>query len=163
MPTPVPELIALEIVTRLEAITEANGYEFTTPFVVRVNRDGRNWTPKRNAIAVVQAGDEQRIYEHDCQGSPPSNAYQQTWEIRGYVRKPEHHDYAEDADLNEMTASIRKAIAEGSNSWHTFDGYCYNAMFGASRIEKSAEHTVAVVELDTFYRVSEIDPYTVRN
>lgn len=162
MSIPIPEQIGLEIVTRLEEITEGNGYQFTVPFVKRVNRDGRNWTPKHNAIAVVQ-GDEERVFEHDCPGNPPSNAYQQTWLIRGYVRKPEHQEYAEDADLNQMAASIRKAIAENSGTWRNFDGYTYNAQFGATEIEKTTEHTVAVVELQTWYRVSELDPFTVRN
>ena len=161
--TPIPELIALEIIARLEAITEGNGYEFTVPFVERVNRDGRNWTPKANAIAVVQGGDEERVFDNDCPGSPPSNAYMQTWEIRGCVRKPEYQDYAEDSDVNQMTASIRKAIAEGSTGWFTFDGNCYNAQFGPSRIEKTTDGTFSVVELMTYYRVSEIDPYTLRN
>lgn len=163
MPTPIPELIAAEIVSRLEEITTANGYAFTIPFVRRVNRDGRNWTPQDNAIAVMQSGDEQRLPDMDCPGNPPANAYQQTWEIRGYVRQSESTFTAEDTQLNQMTASIRKAIAENSGNWVTMGGNSFNAMFGSSRIEKSAEHTVAVVELDTMYRISELDPFTARN
>jgi hypothetical protein len=160
--TPIPELIALVLVSRLEAITEEAGYLFTVPFVRRVSRDGRDWTPKANAIAVVQ-GDAERNPDQDCPGSPPANAYNLTFEVKGFVSKPEHQEYPDAADANEMEAVMLKAITEGQSDWHQFDGNSRVAHFGTTTYERSSTHLIVTVPIVVTYRISELDPYLARN
>lgn len=163
MPTAVPELIALELIARLEEITTDNGYSFTVPSVDRVNRDGTDWTPKSNTIVVLQTAEEP-IPELSYPGNPPAIAYQLTFTIQGFVRQSDRSTTADAALENEMVAAIKKAVAENSTSWHTFDGNAMNANWGpTTRFDPvQGAHAGVSIELIVQYRVSELDPYTIR-
>lgn len=162
MPTAVPELIAQELISRLEAITTGNGYAFTVPSVDRVNRDANDWKPKNNSIVVVQ-GDDERDPESDRPGNPPAEAHRLTFEIKGIVRQADRATTADQSKENEMTATIKEAVSSVSQ-WHTFDGNSWNAEWGTtSRITSDTGSYAGVsLELIVSYRVSETDPYTVR-
>lgn len=159
--TPIPELIATTLISRLEAIMVSNGYAFTVAGVDRVNRDATEWTPKNNTIVVLQDSEE-RVEELDCFGNPPAIAYQLTFAVKGFVRQSDRVTTADQARENEMAATIKKAIAS-SATWYHFGGSAINAQFGATeRFEASDSHAGVVVFVDVFYRVSETDPYQVR-
>lgn len=162
MPTAVPELIALELIDRLEDITIANGYDFTVPSVDRVNRDGTDWTPKSNTIVVVQTAHE-RNPELDYAGNPPGVAYILTFTIQGFIRQSDRSATADAALENRMEANIKKAVA-GTASWYTFDGNAFNADWGpTTRFDPTqGAHAGISIELQVQYRVSEIDPFSVR-
>jgi hypothetical protein len=162
MPTAVPELIAIELKSRLEAITVANGYEITAQAVYRVNRDATGWTPRDKTLVISQQGAE-RDEEADHEGNPPAIGFVLPFLITGFVRQSDRATAPDQSRVNQMEASIRKAITSEAN-WHTFDGNAYNAQLGgASNISEDEGRFAGVaVELQVFYRVSETDPYTVR-
>lgn len=162
MPTPVPELIALELISRLEDITVANGFSFNVAGVDRVNRDSSEWTPKNNSIVVVQSL-EARDSESDHPGNPAAIAYQLTFNIKGFVRQSDRATTADQSKENDMLAAVRLAVA-GTTTWHQFDGNSYDADWGeVTRFEsESGSHAGLNIELIVRYRVSEINPYTVR-
>ena len=164
----VPERIATELLTRLSAITTANGYNFTASQVVRLNRKGDNWTQKHLSIALTQEP-ETRNEELDHPGSPPANAYDVEFQIKCVSRDQETSGgnpatTAKDTIVNDMIAAVRKAIAVPAATWHQMGGVAINSMFGDSTIEDSSEGeaTVGTVTLMVTYRVSETDPYVVR-
>lgn len=177
MPTSIPELIALELIARLDQITVGNGYEFTASNVKRVNRDAIDWTPENLSIVVMQLGSE-RDTSLDCPGNPPANGYALGFDVSGYIRQTDRVDSGgpgpgpgpgtrlatsdDDTLINAMEASIKKAIAAGSTSWHTFDGNARHAEFGSTQKFLSEQHIGCTVSLTVRYRISEIDPYEVR-
>ena len=162
MPTAVPELIALELKSRLEAITIANGFEITAQAVYRVNRDATAWTPRDKSIVITQQASE-RDEDADHEGNPPAIGFILPFVVTGFVRQSDRATAPDQAKVNQIEASIRKAITSGAN-WHSFDGNAYNAQLGgASNISEDEGRFAGVaVELQVFYRVSETDPYTVR-
>lgn len=162
MSTAVPERIALELISRMEAITVANGYAFSAADVYRVNRDATSWTPANYAIVVVQ-GDAERNFDHDRPGNPVANAYELTFVVVGFVRQSDRTTAADQAKMNDMDAAIRKAIANGT-SWHVFDDATYDAELeaGANVVQEDGDYSAVTIELKVRYRVSEVDPYTVR-
>lgn len=156
------ETIALELVARLGQITTGNGYAFTASDVSRVNRDGDDWTPEHLGI-VVKQGDETRNPAHDRPGNPPAMAYEQAYELIGFVRQSDRADTSDDSLVNQMEAAIKKAVAENSGTWHQFDGASYDANWGDTTRFESTAHAGLKVPLSVRYRVSELDPLTLRN
>lgn len=159
--TPIPEKIAIELVSRLEGITEGEGYAFTTPHVSRVSLDGREWSPKHNGIIVVQK-DQERQPENDYAGNPPAIAYLLPFEITGYIRTPEHQEFADWSEINDMEAAIKKAVVSIGSDWFSFVNNAFNAQWGSVAYFRTTAHTGVTVTLDVQYRVSELDPFTVR-
>lgn len=159
----IPEAIAEELISRLEAVTLANGYSFNVASVERVNRDGHDWTPKNNTLVVVQR-EQQRNEAHDYPGNPPAIAYELPFAIHCFVVQSDFSGLSDAMLVNRMAANVQKAIAEGSTSWHTFGGNAYNAMFGTITpfVSDQGDHAGCTIELTVQYRVSELDPFTVR-
>lgn len=157
-----PEDIAVEVVARLGEITTANGYAFDAASVDRINRDSSDWTPSPYAIVVEQAS-ETRNESHDRPGSPPAMAYEQTYEIHGFIRQSDRSTTPDATLENRMESAIKKAVAENSSSWHQFDGSSYDANWGETTPYESTEHAGVTVRLIVRYRVSELDPEALRN
>lgn len=162
MSTPIPELIALELVSRLEAITTGNGYPFTVPSVDRVGRDGRGWSPKNLAIAVTQPAD-MRNREHDHEGNPPAEGHDLAFSIHCFVRQSDDTTTPDQTTENALVAAVKKAVA-GTSDWYTFGGNAFNAQWGTVSpfLSDEGKHAGATLPLLVMYRISEIDPYTPR-
>lgn len=162
MPTPVPELIATTLITRLQAITTAGGYAFDVASVVRVNRDGRGWNPANRTIAVIQASNA-RSFDGDHAGNPPAIAHLLTFAIVGFVRQEDGASGADQTQENIIDAAMRKSITTPVD-WHTFGGRAYNANLGDTErfTSDDGKHTGVTLTLEVMYRVSETDPFTVR-
>lgn len=163
MPTAVQEVIAQELISRLEQITTANGYGLTVPSVDRVNRDANDWLPKNNSVIVVQGTDEPD-QENDHPGNPPANAYQLTFQIKGCVRQSDESSTADQAQENLLAASIKKAVCN-SSTWHQFDSQSYNAVWGPTERFSLNEGAYAGTSLTlvVMYRVSETNPFVARS
>jgi hypothetical protein len=163
MSTPVPELIATTLITRLQAITIAGGYAFDVASVVRVNRDGTGWAPANHTIAVIQASNA-RDPEGDHEGNPPAIAHLLTFAIVGFVRQSDRATAADQTQENIIDAAMRKAITTPVD-WHTFGGRSYNANLGDTErfTSDDGKHTGATLTLEVMYRVSETSPFTVRH
>lgn len=156
------ENIGAEIVSRLEQISTANGYVFDVAGVDRVNRLAEGWTPKPNSIVVEQSA-ETRNEPHDRPGNPPAMAYEQTYLIHGFVRQSDDSELPDATFENRMESAIKKAVAENSHTWHQFDGNSYDANWGEATPYESVDHAGLSVSLTVRYRVSELDPETLRN
>lgn len=168
MALPVAEKIAAELVTRLDAITTGNGYEFTRESVTRPRRLDRDFTPRNYSIVVEQVGETERE-EMSYPGNPPAIAYESVFNVYGFVRESDDATTSPAITENQMAAAIKKAIAEDA-SWHTFGSNAFDASFGQTEMFEGGENlpfTVVesngvIVPLSVFYRVSELDPYAVR-
>ena len=168
MSTPVPELIALELVSRLENINECDGYSFTVSEVVRPSRKGETWTHQHLGIGVLQ-GESTRLEDLDYPGNPPAIAYSIDFQLQCICRdsatsiddpKPAHA-----ATENEVAAAVVKAItATGAATWHTIGGNAIDARFGSMQplVSPEGEQNGVMIPLAIIYRVSETDPFTTR-
>lgn len=164
--TPIPELIADEVVERLEAISIQDGFSFTVEFVTRPNRLGTNFTPKPYGMLVI-LGDNQRNADMDHPGNPPAIAYDLTVMVKCFANASTTGTDSHNLRSNEMIAAAIKAIANPDTSpstWYTLGGNAINAEFGDIEYFSSPEgdHAGAVLPLVVTYRVSETDPFTVR-
>jgi hypothetical protein len=158
---PVVTKISDEIFARLETlITEPND-AFTFVDVVRPTKLA-TYTPSHGLI-VLTRGEVSRVENLDCPGNPPAIAYQQTFLVRVHIAPSEKDSTPIELYEDVAEAAIHKAIRT-SGTWHTFDGNAINADFGAQQTATSdgGYDGIAVPVMVTF-RVSEGDPYTVRN
>ena len=165
MPTAVPELIAVEIVTRLEAITVANGYAFNVAEVVRPSRKGHNWDRAHLGVGVLQS-DSERVPELDCPGNPPALCYRVTFNLECVCKDSEIDSptAAHATNENEMAATVIKALTVGGNTWHTMDGNAIDTEIGTHQPFTSSEGEMngVMIPIAVLYRVDENNPYNVR-
>lgn len=162
--TAVPELIALELKTRLEKITAVNGYPFTVPKVERPNRKAYEHEGRNLTLLIVQ-GDEIPNEGLSHEGNPPAIAYDAIYNIHGIVKNSDRDSTADSTTENALASAIRKAVIDSNqNTWHQFDGNAIDAAFGqvAPFVTPEGDRRGITVPLIVTYRVSETDPETVR-
>jgi hypothetical protein len=162
MAWPVVELIAIEVVSRLEEIQLKNGYELDVSQVARPTKTMSKIYPRNNCIWVLQ-GDSVRIRDMDLPGNPPAIAYRVTFSIACFSRLSDKENEEIDPMATQVAACAHKAIA-APNDWHSFGGNAINAEIGDMERFKSSEgnHQGVMFPLEILYRVSENDPYQAR-
>lgn len=163
MSTSIPELIADELVTRLETITSGNGYPFSVPSVDRIIRGARDWRPRNLGLAVEQAI-EARNQALDHEGNPAAIGYSLAFNIHAFVRQSDNNTATPDQTTeNALVAAIKKAVA-GTSDWHQFNDNAIDADWSATRPFTTSEgdHCGVTLTLTVHYRISETDPYTSR-
>lgn len=166
MSTAIPELIAVEIVSRLEEITTANGYFTNVASVDRITRNANEWRPRNLSIAVEQ-GDENPNEELSHEGNPPAIAYDVTFNIHAFVRESDTSTQPHNTTENAMVAAIKQAITteqDAGQVWYTLDDNGINAMFGliSPYLSPDGDHAGATIPLIVTYRMSETDPFESR-
>lgn len=163
MPTAAPELIALELVGRLEEITELNGYSFDVSEVIRPTRNSENWKLKNLGIGVLQ-GESERVPELDCPGNPPALAYSVTFNLRCVVKDSETSTAAHATNENEMAAAVVTAITDDGVMWYTMNSNAIDTTFGTMQpfVPPEGEMNGVTVPVIVTYRVSETNPFEVR-
>jgi hypothetical protein len=164
--TPIPELIAEEIVDRLERITVDNGFAFDVAFVTRGNRLGTNFLRKPYGILVI-LGDNVRNEEMDHEGNPPAIAYDLTVMVKCLANIADTDDGSHNTRSNQMIAAAMKAITNPTvspSTWYTLGGNAIEANFGDIEYFSASEgdHAGATLPIEVTYRISETDPFTVR-
>jgi hypothetical protein len=162
MPTSIPELIAEELITRLQSINAINGYTPAVATVTRVDREARGWSPTNLAVAVTQPIDS-RNPALDHEGNPPAEAHDLAFNIHVFVRQPKDATDPDQKTENALVANIIKAVTAPSD-WHTFGGNAFNADWGSRQnfVPNEGENAGATLPLIVQYRVSETDPFTSR-
>lgn len=162
MSDPIPERIAAVIVSRLEAITTANGYAIDVENVIRPDRQARVFTPKNNIIIVEQA-DSVPVPELDHPGNPPAICKALTFQIFAMNRPLDKSETPVATNNNTLEACVIKAICSPTD-WHHFSNLAINAVFGTAQPCESSQgdHAGVMLPLIVTYRHSETDPYTVR-
>lgn len=171
--TPVQTLIALELESRLNRITVANGFNFDVAAVVRSNRDGSNFLMQHLSIRIDQTSCE-RNTELDYAGNPPALCWMQTYEIKCFCRnsnEPEGVDVERDTaykkNVNEMAAAVIEAITNppvSPSTWHTLGGRTFDVQQGPLEefASDDGEYCGITVPLVCFFRVSENNPFEIR-
>jgi hypothetical protein len=158
MATSIPELIALELVERLEASEEFKCIE-------RSNRDGSSLSYGHLTVQVVQS-DSQRTPELDCPGNPPALAYTLLFELKCVCRdsQEDEADKALATNPNDMAAAAVVAITATGSTWYTMAGNAINSRIGNLIPFDSVEGEFngMTVPIEIIYRVSENNPYQVR-
>lgn len=170
MSTPVPQRLAEELASRLEAILSVNGYSFDVSEVVRPNRDGDNFGFKHQSIRIDQGASE-RVEDLDCPGNPPALCWSQVFDIRCVTRNSNKADDEQDPEVDmpnqvnsgEMMAQAIKAIT-AETQWHTMNSISFDARFGSIETFQASdgEYNGQTIPLTCFYRVDENNPYNVR-
>lgn len=159
---PIIEQIAEVIASRLEEITEANGYRFDVAEVVRPLRGGFPETPKNWSCIVVQ---HENSYNETLShaGSPPATAWDATFHIHCLVRESDKSDTPRQTRENEFYGAVIKAICNESN-WHHMDFLAIVSDWGSVEpyISSTGDHAGITIPLIVTYRVSEDDPTEVR-
>ncbi len=161
--TPIPELIALEIVDRLSEITVANGYNFDASEVVRPTRRGENWLYKHLGIGVVQ-GESTRLQELDLPGNPPAIAWQIQFRVQCIVRDDKDSTDAHATNENEMAAAVVLAITDDGATWYRMNNNAIDTQFGSPTpfVTDDGELNGVSVPVAVAYRVSETNPFEAR-
>lgn len=158
---PVVELIAQELLSRLEAMINNNAYQTTVREVIRPTRNG-NYTPKNNQI-VLTMGDAEIVEELSHPGNPPAIATMQTFNIRCHVLTDENETDAIDTTVTMFVADVMQAVCIPQSTWHNFDSNAIDASFGPVEfIANDGGLDGANIPINVLYRVSENDPYEVR-
>lgn len=156
MPTPIIELIADELVTRLGNTTN----------VVEVVRPKKRepYTPKNWQIVVIQETAED-LPDLNHPGNPPATAWMQTFKCCLHVVPSESDTTAVDQLINTFVSDAIVAISTSgdSNPWHTFGGYAIDAVVNPPEPINDEDSEGAILNVDVTYRTSENDPYTLRN
>ena len=162
MPVSIIENIALEILDRLSGMVgDTANYPIDIQEVIRPTRFG-GFTPIDRQIVLTE-GVESVVPELSCPGSPPAVASVRAFNIRCHLMPSERSDEAIDAQINEFTSNVKKAICTPASSWHTFGGNALFAEWGAIQPFVADGGIDGInMPLRVTYRVSENDPYTQR-
>jgi hypothetical protein len=162
MATPVSELIASVLESRLNLLTVDGDYETTVCEVVRPTRLG-TWTPQDLQIVLTQ--DSPQINEElSYPGNPPAVAYEMQFNVRCHVMTDERDETAVDTTCNRFAADVVKAVCSTGTDWYTMGGYAINAQWQAyENIDGSGSLDGVNVPLLVTFRTDEGNPYTVRS
>jgi hypothetical protein len=160
--TPIPELIAIELESRLNTILLENGYSFDVTEVVRPKRRGENWLYKHNGIGIRQ-GESMRVPELDCPGNPPAVAWATMFVVTCVSKDSENETQPHATNSNEMAAAAIQAITS-VDSWHTMGDVAFDADIQTLEPFDSPEGEMdgTNVPIQVTYRVSENNPFEVR-
>jgi hypothetical protein len=161
--TTVAESIAQVVVSRLEAITEANGFAFDVSQVVRVDRHGTQPTYRHLSIVIDES--KARNEGLDVPGEPPGIGWATTFSLNLICRDSVSNTQGKAINDDLMQAAVVKAITnQGAADWYSLGGYAIDAAFGdpVPRTEESGEITGSVFPLLVTFRTSEYDMETQR-
>lgn len=159
MSVAVSELIARELLTRLERLLVPAAYNTEASQVVRPLRYG-GFTPKDLQIVLTQDSPI-RNEELDCPGNPPKIAWDLRFNIRCHVMPSESNTTPVDDIINTMSADVVKAVCLDS-SWQTMDGNAINSHWqDHENIDGDGSFDGVNLPLVVTYRVQETDPYQV--
>lgn len=160
----IPTQIESVLVTRLGAITEANGYSFDVSEVVQPRRDGSNWKYKHQGIGIVRSTDEPNE-EYSSPGNPPSVGSRLTINIMCILKQSENDETGRSVGEDEMVLAVKKATVASLSDWYTFGGLSINAQFGTTEPFNGPEGEFSGVALPLIidYAYSETDPSQVRS
>lgn len=168
---PIVEQIAQEVVTRLEAITIANGYQVDVGTILRPRRLGNvgtlGYTPEDLMITVEQGACRKLL---EVEGNGPFTERVQTFLLAGFRKSTSDGSTALDQLVNVFVADIEKAITLGHQAgypyWEHFtvsgSNLALNAELMAPEFFSLIDNQVAgaSVQLDVHYRTRTNNPYS---
>jgi hypothetical protein len=160
------ERIAIELITRLEAIRVENGFSFDVVGVIRPDKFGEAFTPQ-NHLIVVSQGDSTYNAESSHEGNPPAIAFDTAFEINCLVRESDRLQTEIASSTNEMISAAMKAIvtqADDPSVWYQMAGNAINCNWGgiSPYSQTDGTHAGGTLTLIVLHRQSEDDPYEAR-
>lgn len=157
MSTPISERIAAVVVSRLEGITESNGYSFDVSEVVRPDRHGEQ--PRYKHLSIIVDQSKARNDAIDIPGNPPGVGFDITFNLHLICRDGGSETQARAINDEEMQAEVVRAVTLGLSDWYTMGGYAVNSEFGSPELFTQTDGEVAGSKypLIVTYRVSEYD------
>jgi hypothetical protein len=165
MADPINKQIIAAVISRLENITVANGYEFDVGTVGQADRDLDMGEVNTKDI-WVSAEEDKEEPTLSWPGNPPRLWMNLTLRLIGFAKQIDVDETEVgvtefSTDEDQMAAAIRKALANNdAGQWHTFGGLAVMASFGNYSQFNEPGWDGAVVELVIGYRVSEINPFS---
>ena len=159
--TPVSELIALELLTRLQTMIGSTTLNTKVTEVVRPKRND-DTPPNDRQIMLTEQGIE-RVPELDHEGNPPALARRITFNIRCHLLNDEKSTTPIDKLVHMFAADVQKTIVDDAPQWYTFDNNAIDAEFLSEEpITGDGGMEGVNVPIAITYRTSEYDPYEVR-
>jgi hypothetical protein len=151
------EDIAQDIVSALENITIANGYDFDIASVERPPRFLAD-SVARDLTAKVHQRGRVRDEEHDYEGNPPRLAWREEFEIHG-IRHPTD---ASTAPIDQLNNEIALAIEKALKVDDTRGGRAIDTYITEIRPIEPGDKSYAGVRVtaEVLFRVYENDPET---
>jgi hypothetical protein len=150
MSTPILESIAVDIEAAVNAITVANGFNYTLT-AIRPKTITYKVTPNYDKVVVIKQGTRSPIGSASLVLS-----WEQIFELTCWVTESEIAVTSIETKTNQIVADIEKKLKEdvqrGDNAYNT-------RLLGADPLEDEAG-TGAIVTVAVDYKVSETDPYT---
>ena len=161
MADPIIEKLALQVLSEVSNVTEANGYNITLSDVVRETRIGHN---PRHLLAVIR-----QDYEDEAgieQGNPAIITIPVVWLVTVYVLNSDRDQTAIDRLMNIACADVTKAVTANWNvkTADTIGGLAYNWELLSPQAFESGDgaYNMIVCRYRSMVRVNENDPYTQR-
>ncbi len=170
MPNPIVEQIALELESRLQNVTEANGFNQD----LDVKRPARWGAEKADDGLAIIIQDDPTTDTPDARhplsvaGNPYAQAYTQPFRVLLFSRQSEKDDTAAETYVNRMWADAVKAITRSGETdeadWQTFGDLAITSNIGPPSLDLWKDGISAVIEfaVEVQYRTEENDPYTGR-
>lgn len=158
MATPVLELIAEEMVTRIKA----GAYRYKIAKVVRPNKLQTN-KELGHLECMVRQGTPQRNPDLDHDGNPMALGFDVPYVAVVFLRPSDTDDTAIDTLGNYTLADVVKAITTPNATWHNWDGNAVNSTYDLElAVSDDAAQAAAIVTVNVQTRFTIHDPYTAR-
>ena len=158
------EKVAVALTERLEAMIadENDDYQTEVTSVLRLPRNGGEYTPEHLQILVRQGDDE--IDDEQCRpGNPPAIAHRQTFNLRCHVMTSERDTDVVDSISNTFCADVIKCLTAPTN-WCQFGSVSYDATIKSPEpINEDGGPDGFNLPIVIVYRVDENNPYNARS
>lgn len=156
------EEIAVALFERLEAMVDSDDYQTSVSGVLRLPRNGGEYTPEHLQIIIRQGDDE--IDDELCYpGNPPAIAHRQIFNLRCHVMTSKRDTDPVESIINTFQADVIKCITAGNN-WYQFDDTAIDAKIGAAeQINEDGGPDGFNLPISILYRVDENNPYNARS
>lgn len=156
MAYPIVEQVAQAIVTQLETITTANGYENNVNNVTRPRRTGENTRPQNLDIVLIEE-DWDRNEDDDIVGAPSGIGWRVPFALDCVVRQAESSSLPMDQVINAFVADVQKALMADV----TWGGLATDTELGAVEFASpEMGFEGATVWVEVLIRVEITDPFS---
>ncbi len=156
------EEIAVALFDRLEAMVDSDDYQTEVSGVLRLPRNGGEYTPEHLQI-IIRQGDDEIDDELSYPGNPPAIAHRQTFNLRCHVMTSKRDTDPVESIINTFQADVIKCLTAGNN-WYQFDGNATDAKIGSPEpINEDGGPDGFNLPISILYRVDENNPYNARS
>ena len=155
MSTPIIELIALDIVTAITAITTGNGFNQTLTALRPRRVDYKDTAPKDGTVYVWQGDAEEASAQ-----TFPLKAWIQPFKLVAIVIDSDATATSIDTRLNQVRSDIEKKLMEDVGRSGLANGGDGTVIRAPEKFDEGPSYTGITVNIEVQYRTLETDPYT---